>query len=53
MARKNNAVIVKLRSTESEHRYYTTKNRANIKERLRLKKYDPTLRRHAIYQEER
>jgi large subunit ribosomal protein L33 len=53
MAKKGNAVIVKLRSTESDHRYYTTKNKANNKERLRLRKYDPTLRRHVVYKEER
>jgi large subunit ribosomal protein L33 len=53
MAKKGNASIVKLRSTESAHRYYTTKNRKNTKERMQLRKYDPTLCRHAIYKEER
>jgi large subunit ribosomal protein L33 len=53
MARKGNAVIVKLRSTESDHRYYTMKNKKNTTGRLQLRKYDPTLRRHVIYKEER
>jgi large subunit ribosomal protein L33 len=33
--------------------YYTTKNRRNDPNRLELKKYDPTLRRHVIYRETR
>jgi large subunit ribosomal protein L33 len=53
MANKGNTVIVKLRSTQSDYRYYTTKNKKNQKGRMELKKYDPTLRRHVLFKEER
>lgn len=53
MARKGPRVLVKMRSTESSHMYLTEKNRRNDTQRLELKKYDPTLRRHVIYRETR
>lgn len=53
MASKGNTVIVKLRSTESDYRYYTTKNKKNLKGRMELKKYDPVVRRHVVFREER
>ena len=43
--------VVKLQSTESSHCYYTQKNRRNVTEKLELKKYDPTLRKHVLYKE--
>ncbi len=52
MASKNgNRIIIKLKSTESTHTYTTVKNKRNDPNRLELKKYDPTLRRHATYHE--
>ena len=45
--------VIKLRSTESHHVYYTQKNRRNDPNRLELRKYDPTLRRHVLYKETR
>lgn len=51
MAKKGNRVLVKLRSSESGHMYYTFKNRRNDQGRLELKKYDPLVRRHVIYKE--
>ncbi len=51
MAKKGPRVLVKLRSTESSHMYLSEKNRRNDTQRLELKKYDPTLRRHVIYRE--
>jgi large subunit ribosomal protein L33 len=45
--------VIKLRSTESHHVYYSMKNRRNTPTRLELKKYDPTLRRHVLYRETR
>ena len=33
--------------------YYTTKNKRNTTERLELKKYDPVVRRHVNYKEEK
>lgn len=51
MAKKGNRILVKMRSTESGHMYYTTKNRNNTKNRLELRKYDPIVRKHVIYKE--
>lgn len=42
---------IKLKSTESAHCYYTTKNKANTPQRLELKKFDPVVRRHVLYRE--
>jgi large subunit ribosomal protein L33 len=42
---------IKLQSTESDHCYYTEKNRRNTTKRLELRKYDPTLRKHVVYRE--
>lgn len=46
-------VIVKLRSTESPHVYTTTKSRRNTLGRMEIKKFDPVVRRHAVYRETR
>jgi large subunit ribosomal protein L33 len=52
MARgKENRMLIKLKSTESHHCYFTRKNRTNTKERIEIRKYDPTLRRHVVYRE--
>lgn len=51
MAKKGNRVLVKLRSTESGHMYYTQKNKRNDTARLEMKKYDPLVRKHVIYRE--
>ena len=42
---------IKLVSSESDHVYYTQKNRNNTKERISLKKFDPVLRKRVIYKE--
>ncbi|MBE0689968.1 MAG: 50S ribosomal protein L33 [Anaerolineae bacterium] len=51
MAKKGNRVLVKMRSTESGHMYYTQKNKRNDTTRLELMKYDPYIRKHALYRE--
>jgi len=44
--------IVGLVSEDSGHRhYYTVKNTQNTTEKLSLRKYDPVLRKHALYVE--
>ena len=54
MAKKTGArETVKIRSTESSHFYSTTKNKRNTTERMQLKKYDPVVKRHVIYKEEK
>ena len=46
--------IVKLRSTaDTGYTYVTRKNRRNDPDRLTLKKYDPLVRRHVAFREER
>jgi large subunit ribosomal protein L33 len=42
---------VKLVSSESDHCYFVQKNRNNTKNRLELRKYDPTVRKHVLYKE--
>jgi large subunit ribosomal protein L33 len=42
---------IKLKSTESGAVYWTTKNKKTVTERLELKKYDKTIRRHVIFKE--
>lgn len=53
MAKKGNRQIIKLKSSASPHRYWTTKNKANTTERIELSKYDPVVRRHVMYKEEK
>ncbi|MCP3939562.1 MAG: 50S ribosomal protein L33 [Actinomycetia bacterium] len=54
MAKSDKRPIVKLRSTEgSGFTYVTRKNKSNTRERIELKKYDPVLRRHVVFKEER
>lgn len=55
MARKDQIrPIIKLRSTAGTgYTYVTRKNRRNDPERMVLHKYDPVLRRHVEFKEER
>ena len=55
MARRlENRPIVKLRSTAGTgYTYVTRKNRRNNPERLVLRKYDPVIRQHVDFREER
>ena len=44
--------IIGLVSEDSGHRhYYTTKNTMNTPDKLRIKKYDPSSRKHVWYTE--
>lgn len=46
--------IIKLRSTAGTGFMYTTrKNKTNTRERIELSKYDPVVRKHVIFKEER
>lgn len=46
--------IIKLRSTAGTgFTYVTRKNKVNDRERLELRKYDPKVRRHVLFREER
>lgn len=51
MAVRGNRVFVKMKSAESGHYYYTIKHKSTS--RLELKKYDPYIRKHVNYKEEK
>ena len=53
MAKKENRIIIKLKSSASHHVYSTKKNKKNTTERLEIKKYDPVVRQHVMYKEEK
>jgi large subunit ribosomal protein L33 len=54
VAKNENRIKVKLRSTEGTgYTYMTTKNKQNQRERITMKKYDPVLRRHVEFREEK
>jgi large subunit ribosomal protein L33 len=54
MARNEIRPIVKLRSTaDTGYTYITRKNRHNDPDRLMLRKYDPVVRRHVDFRDER
>lgn len=42
---------IKLKSTESHHHYYTVKNKSQTPDRITMRKYDPTIRKHVEYKE--
>ncbi len=43
--------VVKIKSTESSHIRYDVRNKKRVENKLELKKYDPTLRKHVVYKE--
>lgn len=46
--------IIKLKSTAGTgYQYVTTKNKVNDRERIELMKYDPKVRKHVIFKEEK
>lgn len=57
MAKKENRIVITLECTEARKlgetpsRYTTTKNKKNQTERLELKKYNPSLKRHTVHKE--
>lgn len=52
MAKSTKRKIIGMVSEQSGHRTYVTKkNTMNTPDKLRLKKYDPIIRKHAWYKE--
>ena len=51
MAKKGNRIKIKLQSSESDHSYYTTKNKQKTPNRMELNKYDTVVRKHVKYKE--
>jgi len=53
-ASKDRRPIIKLKSTAgTSYTYVTRKNKINNRERLEIKKYDPVIRQHVMFKEER
>lgn len=53
-ASKDRRPIIKLTSTAGTgYTYVTRKNKVNTRERIELKKYDPVIRQHVVFKEER
>lgn len=50
---KGPRVMIKMASTESPYRFTTTKNKRNHPQRLQLKRYDPVVRRHVLFKEDK
>ena len=54
MPKNDKRPIIKLKSTAGTgFTYVSRKNKANTRERLELKKYDPVVKQHVIFKEER
>ncbi|MEO2105588.1 MAG: 50S ribosomal protein L33 [Actinomycetota bacterium] len=54
MARNDNRIKVKLRSSAGTgFTYMTTKNKSTQRERITMKKYDPVIRKHVDFKEEK
>jgi large subunit ribosomal protein L33 len=53
MAHSGARVKIKLSSTGSSYTYHTTRNRRNDPQRLEIRKYDPFLKRHVVFKEEK
>ncbi|WP_342319294.1 50S ribosomal protein L33 [Corynebacterium mayonis] len=54
MARNDIRPIIKLKSTAGTgYTYVTRKNKRNNPDRLSMKKYDPVVRKHVEFREER
>ncbi len=51
MSKKNRIKIKLISSSGSKHFYTTTKSKKNINKKLSIKKYDPIIRKHIIYNE--
>ncbi|QJC35857.1 50S ribosomal protein L33 [Enterobacteriaceae endosymbiont of Donacia sparganii] len=52
MAKKKRIIIKLVSSAKTGHFYTITKNKKNIK-KLEIKKFDPFLRKHVIYNEKK
>lgn len=51
MAKKGAREKIKLKSSESPECYWTMKNKKTTTERLELKKYDKSLKKHVTFKE--
>ena len=50
---KPSTVKIRLKSAESGFFYVTKKNSRTMKDKLEIKKYDPTVRKHVTFKEDK
>ena len=53
MAKKGQRQHIVLRHKDTGHTYHSTKNKRNTPDRMKIKKYNPFLREHVVYEEEK
>ncbi|MGB1360739.1 MAG: 50S ribosomal protein L33 [Alphaproteobacteria bacterium] len=54
MAKKPTSIQIRLVSSAGTgHTYYTSKNSRTLTEKMEKKKYDPVVRKHVIYKEQK
>ena len=53
MAKKRNSSTYHFKSTESGHAYHTEKSSRNTPDRIEIKKFDPLIKKHVTYKEEK
>lgn len=53
MAKKGNRILIRLRNKETGSFYTTTKNRINTKDKVKFKKFDPKLKKHVLFEEDK
>lgn len=51
--KKKKKTMIKLVSSESSYIYYTYKNPKNTEGKLSIKKFDPKLRKHVVFNEKK
>ena len=51
MAKNGPRIKILMRSSLSAYAYATTKNRRNTPQKLKLRKYDPVVRKHVLFKE--
>ena len=51
MANSAREKIRLISSADTGHFYTTTKNKRNTPDKMKMKKYDPVVRKHVIYRE--
>lgn len=49
MSKSNRKIIKLISSKKTGHFYTTTKSKKNISKKLKIKKFDPIIRKHVIY----
>lgn len=51
MAKVNREIVYLFSSSNSGHFYSTVKNKRTVSEKIKLRKFDPTIQKHVLYVE--